>query len=111
MKEQRARVFNNGVLAGYLSKVKGEYLFTYDKEYVQNSDEPPISLTLPKTEVTYKSKTLFPFFFGLLAEGENKKIQCRVLKIDENDHFTRLVKTANSETIGAITVHEDTESI
>lgn len=111
MKTQRARVFNNETLAGYLSKDNGEYFFTYDKEYVRNPDAPSISLTLPKSESTYKSNTLFPFFFGLLAEGENKKIQCRVLKIDENDHFTRLVKTAHSETIGAITVHEDTESV
>jgi hypothetical protein len=28
------------------------------------------------------------------------------LKIDENDDFTRLLKTANTETIGVITVRE-----
>ena len=107
MKKQRAKIFNNGILAGYLSKVDGEYFFIYDREYFQNTTLPPISLTLPKSKTEYKSKILFPFFFGLLAEGENKKIQCRTLKIDEKDHFNRLMKTANSETIGAITVHED----
>jgi len=31
-----------------------------------------------------------------------------VLKIDENDHFSRLLKTAGENTIGAITVQEAT---
>jgi hypothetical protein len=30
--------------------------------------------------------------------------QCRIHKIDENDHFGLLLKTANEETIGAIRV-------
>lgn len=34
------------------------------------------------------------FFFGLLSEGINKDIQCRLLKIDEDDDFTRLIQTA-----------------
>jgi hypothetical protein len=29
-----------------------------------------------------------------------------VLRIDENDHFTRLVKTCGAETIGGVTVKE-----
>jgi serine/threonine-protein kinase HipA len=34
----------------------------------------------------------------------NKDIQCRLLRIDENDDFTRLLQTAGDDTIGAITV-------
>jgi serine/threonine-protein kinase HipA len=34
----------------------------------------------------------------------NKDIQCRLLKIDQEDDFTRLISTAGKETIGAITV-------
>jgi hypothetical protein len=29
------------------------------------------------------------------------------MKIDENDHFTRLIKTAAEATIGAVTVREE----
>jgi serine/threonine-protein kinase HipA len=47
---------------------------------------------------------LFAFFQGLLAEGINKDIQCRLLKIDENDDFLRLLQTAGNDTIGAVTV-------
>jgi HipA-like protein len=49
------------------------------------------------------------FFSGLLSEGINKDIQCRLLKIDESDDFTRLIKTAGEDTIGAITVKEISE--
>jgi HipA-like protein len=102
---QKAEVYFNKVLAGYLYKFDGKYFFEYTKEYF-NNDYPAICLTLPKQIDKYVSDTLFPFFYGLLAEGENKEIQCRTLKIDENDHFTRLLKTANQDTIGAITVKE-----
>jgi len=65
---------------------------------------PAISLTLPKQEAAFRSTVLFPFFFGLLAEGENKALECRLLRIDENDHFTRLLRTCTADTIGGITV-------
>ncbi len=53
---------------------------------------------------TYQAQNLFPFFFGLLSEGVNKQTQCRLLKIDENDHFSLLLKTAGADTIGAIII-------
>jgi serine/threonine-protein kinase HipA len=54
----------------------------------------------------FQSTYLFPFFFGLLSEGINKEIQCKAYQIDEKDEFTRLLKTAKNDTIGAITVKE-----
>jgi len=103
----KAEVYNNGVLAGYLEK-RGpeEYLFTYENNYWLDTSLPSVSLTLPKTQQTWQSFAMFPFFAGLLAEGINKDIQCRLLKIDERDDFTRLLKTAGEDTIGAITVKE-----
>jgi HipA-like protein len=107
MKERKAKVLNNGRLAGFLSKSNAGYAFAYAEEYLLDATAPAISLTLPKQTKEHRSDILFPFFFGLLAEGENKKAQCRALKIDERDHFARLLKTAATETIGAITVQED----
>lgn len=111
MKSRKAKVLINGRLAGTLSKSKQGYIFSYTEEYLLDTGAPPISLTLPKRSKDHKSEILFPFFFGLLAEGENKKNQCRALKIDERDHFTRLLKTAGTETIGAITVQESDGTI
>ncbi len=108
----KAGVYNNGMLAGILEKKDSEtYLFTYMDEYFYNPAMHAVSLGFPKTKKQYEAKELFPFFFGMLAEGINKDIQCRLLKIDENDDFTRLIKTAGEDTIGAITVKELTEEI
>lgn len=106
----KAEIYNNGLLAGLLEKKgPGEYLFAYDPAYYANPSLPPISLTLPKTRQSYQSATLFSFFAGLLAEGVNKDIQCRLLKIDEKDDFSRLLRTADEDTIGAIIVKEISE--
>jgi HipA-like protein len=106
----KGAVYNNGVLAGHLEKNKsGQYIFKYDDAYFAGNENPPISLTLPKSQKEYYSDQLFSFFFGLLSEGVNKEIQCRLLKIDEQDDFTRLLKTAGEDTIGAITVKQAEE--
>ena len=92
----KAAIYNNGVLAGWLEK-KGpsDYHFIYEDSYWVNPSLPAISLTLPKTEQVYQSQALFSFFAGLLAEGINKDIQCRLLKIDEKDDFTyKYLKTS-----------------
>ena len=106
MKTRKARILNNKELAGYLTRGDDGYTFAYDETYLLNPGRPPISVTFPKTERIYRSDRLFPFFYGLLSEGEDKVLQCRLLKISENDHFTRLLKTAHTETIGSITIHE-----
>jgi serine/threonine-protein kinase HipA len=103
-------VYINGLLAATLEKgADGIYRFRYEDDYFNNGALPAISLTLPKTKQVYESNYLFPFFYGLLAEGVNKDIQCRLLRIDEEDDFTRLLKTAGEDTIGAITVKEMAE--
>lgn len=103
----KAIVYNNNILAGYLEKRSpDDYRFTYEDLYYANSTLPAISLTLPKTQQEHQSTVLFSFFTGMLAEGINKEIQCRLLKIDEEDDFTRLLKTAGEDTIGAITIKE-----
>ncbi|WP_406698695.1 HipA N-terminal domain-containing protein [Singulisphaera sp. Ch08] len=84
----------------------GTYRFQYAPEYLNNPKCPAISLSFPKQEAPFESPLLFPFFFGLLAEGEDKTLQCRVLKIDESDHFTRLLRTCEAETIGGVTIKE-----
>jgi serine/threonine-protein kinase HipA len=98
-------VYNNKDVAGTIVETnKGEYIFTYSDNYFFDATKPAISLTLPKKQKEHHSKTLFSFFFNLLSEGYNKMEQCRIHKIDENDHFGLLLKTANEETIGAIRV-------
>ncbi len=107
MMERRGKVYYDGTLAGTIIKRGDEYIFRYEPTYLADASLPAISLTLPRTQAEYRSAALFPFFFGLLSEGENMTLQCRTLKIDETDHFTRLLKTAATDTIGAVTVVEE----
>lgn len=102
----KGNVYYKTRLAGILEKSGGEYIFTYDSAYLQDAGTDPISFSFPKQEAPFRSKVLFPFFFGLLSEGAVKKIQCAKLRIDENDHFTRLLKTAGYDTIGAVIIEE-----
>lgn len=100
-----AEVYRNGKLAGTITQHNTKsYEFRYDDDWFALESMPAISLTLPKTHQTYHADHLFPFFFNLLSEGVNKKLQCQQLKIDENDFFGLLLATATNDTIGAITV-------
>ncbi|MHC1738605.1 MAG: HipA N-terminal domain-containing protein [Ignavibacteriaceae bacterium] len=104
MKSRNAEVYFNDLHVGTLSKSNAGYYFQYTPEYLTNSNAPPISVTLPKQKEAFKSDILFPFFFGLLSEGANKEIECSTLRIDEKDHFSRLLETLVNDSIGGITV-------
>lgn len=107
MQTRYGEVLSNGRRVGLLSRDDTKYVFRYDDDYLQ-SNKPAISLSLPKTRQTYIANYLFPFFAGLLAEGTNKSLQTRQLHLDEADDFSRLLLTAHTQTIGAITVREVT---
>ncbi len=102
---RNAEVYCNGTFAGVLTEFhRKSFVFRYDDKYFSDGEAPPISLTLPKTQQEYRSGFLFPFFFNLLSEGVNKKLQTMYLKIDEEDSFGLLLATAQYDTIGAVTV-------
>lgn len=98
-------IYRNRILAGTLTEENRQrYVFRYDDKYFNDASKPGISLTLPKTQKEYTSKFLFPFFFNMLSEGVNRKLQTTQLRIDEEDNFGLLAATAQYDTIGAITV-------
>lgn len=103
---RRATVFFGKRVAGILTKKDdGTFTFIYDEAYLNDPDSEPVSLTLPKCSKPYVSSILFPFFFGLLAEGAQKNLQIMTLGIREDDLFSRLVYSA-VETIGSVTLRE-----
>jgi len=98
-------VYRNGIFAGILTEEnRKRFVFRYDDGYYNDTSKAAISLTFPKTQQEYNSEYLFPFFFNMLSEGVNKKLQNTQLKIDEKDNFGLLMATAQYDTIGAITV-------
>jgi HipA-like protein len=98
-------IYRNGILAGTLTEENRQrYVFRYDDNYFNDANKPGISLTLPKTQKEYCREFLFPFFFNMLSEGVNRKLQSTHLRIDEEDNFGLLAATAQYDTVGAVTV-------
>lgn len=105
LKMRAIEVYHNGALAGTLTEENRQhFVFRYDDNYFNDPSKPAVSLTLPKTRKEYSSKFLFPFFYNMLSEGVNRKLQCTQLRIDEEDSFGLLGATAQYDTIGAVTV-------
>ena len=103
------KVFYGGELAGHIERCDdGRYRFAYQPDYLARPGARPVSLTLPLRREEFESPVLFPFFSGLLAEGNLKELQCRLHRIDPDDDFTRLLKTTRHDVIGAVTVEEET---
>ena len=97
-------VYVKGVAAGVLARFRhGGYEFRYTRQY-RESARPSVAFSLSKRKAVHRSDVLFPFFYGLLAEGVQKRLQCRTMRIDENDHFTRLSETCREGVIGAVYV-------
>lgn len=102
---RKAKVYRNGLLVGELIEHnRKQFSFIYDEAWFTDPQKPAVSLTLPKTQRIYESEYLFPFFFNMLSEGVNRRLQSKLLHIDEQDHFGLLMATAQYDTIGAITV-------
>ena len=101
---RKGLVYYRDHLAGDLIEDANGYTFRYRPEYLTNDSLPSVSLTLPKRKEPYVSKHLFAFFFGLLAEGIPKAIQCKYLRIDEDDDFGRLLATSKYDCAGAVYV-------
>jgi HipA-like protein len=106
-KKRSATVLYNGMPAGILMKAGSLYRFTYNEDYLGKPGSRPVSITLPLQPEPYESDELFPAFINMLSEGANKRMQCRLLKIDENDYFSLLMATAKDDSIGPITIQEE----
>lgn len=102
-----ARIFVRDCFAGMLSETDAGYVFRYDADYLADPSAPAVSLTLPKQEKEYTSKTLFAFFDGLIPEGWLLDVVLRNWKLDAKDRFGLLL-AACRDCIGAVSVREVT---
>ena len=95
----------HGVGAGVLRELDTEprYEFCYYADYV-NAGGMPVCLAMPLQKDPYVSDVLFPFFFNMLSEGENRMMQSSVCHIDKEDSFGIMLATAQYDTVGAVTV-------
>ncbi|HIV17374.1 MAG TPA: HipA N-terminal domain-containing protein [Candidatus Alectryocaccobium stercorigallinarum] len=101
-----AYVYIRNIFAGSLSETDEGYSFSYDEQYLNREDASSVSLTLPLSEKTYTSKTLFSFFDGLIPEGWLLGVVSRNWKIDIKDRFGLLL-VACKDGIGNVSIREE----
>lgn len=98
---RQCKVYIHDVEAGILQETDDrKYVFTYNPNYTGEA----VCIAMPVRSEPYYSDFLFPYFFNMLSEGENRKVQSTYLHIDEKDDFGIMLETAQYDTIGAVTV-------
>jgi serine/threonine-protein kinase HipA len=102
---RRANVLFQEKIAGILSEDEHGFHFQYEELYLKDEKSLAISLTLPKSNIPYESKMLFPFFDGLIPEGWLLNIAQKNWKINPRDRMGILLKTCK-DCIGAVSIIE-----
>ncbi|MCI2056639.1 MAG: HipA N-terminal domain-containing protein [Oscillibacter sp.] len=97
-----AYIYVRNRFSGELSETDEGYVFAYDADYLATGASP-VSLTLPLRKEPYVSKTLFPFFDGLIPEGWLLHIVSRNWKLNTNDRFGLLL-VACRDVVGNVRV-------
>jgi serine/threonine-protein kinase HipA len=100
---KKGKVFYQDAFAGIIVEDENGYSFTYQKEYLKSNTSRAISFSLPLREETFISKTMFPFFDGLIPEGWLLDIAESNWKINPRDRMSLLL-TFCKDTIGAVSV-------
>lgn len=101
-----AFVYVRNVFAGTLAETDSGYSFSYDNDYLKSDNAAAVSLTLPLSDEPYHSRTLFPFFDGLIPEGWLLNVVSRNWKIDTKDRFGLLL-VACKDAIGNVSITEE----
>ena len=96
-------------LAGIIRQDDEGYSFVYDSKYLKSESPLPVSLTLPIQEEPYKSKTMIPFFDGLIPEGWLLNIGVQNWKLNARDRM-ELLLTLCKDCIGAVSVERVEEA-
>jgi len=104
MSRRAGEIFFKDIRAGILEEGDEGYTFTYDSSYV-NSGGQAISISLPIRIEPHISKTLFPFFDGLIPEGWLLNIAVTNWKLNQRDRMGLLLSLCE-DTIGAVTIKE-----
>ena len=66
---KKAEILYQDRTAGWLVQDEEGYHFIYDEAYLESGAPKAISLTLPLRATAYTSKTMIPFFDGLIPES------------------------------------------
>ncbi len=100
---RQGKVFIGKQQAGIIFEDEEGYHFKYLPDYLEQSDAQPVSFTLPLQKETFSSKTMLPFFDGLIPEGWLLDIAVETWKIDLRDRMGLLLSCCK-DCIGAVSI-------
>lgn len=104
---RRGKVYVNESLSGMIEETdEGTYVFQYEKSYLRSKDPRPVSLTLPLQQEPFTSRTLFPFFDGLIPEGWLLDLSAKNWKLRTQDRMGLLLAVCN-DCIGNVSIEDD----
>lgn len=91
-------------LTGELSiDPQGDISFVYDGDYLENTNNPPLSHSLPIQPAPFSKKQCRPFFSGLLPEAHMRTAIARQLGISEKNDYA-LLAAIGGECAGAVMI-------
>lgn len=102
---RKAKVFMYNELAGFLTESEEGYSFVYDTKYLTASLAKPVSLSLPLQDKPHVSRTMIPFFDGLIPEGWLLEIAEKNWKLNARDRMGLLLSCCR-DCIGAVSIEE-----
>ncbi len=100
---RRGRVYAFDKPVGWIEEKEDKYTFSYDAEHLNTEGAQAVSLTLPLRTEPYVSKTMFPFFDGLIPEGWLLGIAVKNWKLNPRDRMGLLL-TICQDCIGSVHV-------
>ena len=103
---RKAKVYMCSELAGRLTENDEGYSFRYEENHLAGSMAKPVSLTLPLQDKPFVSKTMFPFFDGLIPEGWLLEIAEKNWKLNARDRMGLLLACCK-DCIGSVSVEEE----
>ena len=107
MTKRRGRVLVGNRLAGLIQQTDdGDFVFEYGSEYLKDPNAEPVSLTLPLRSEPYQSRSMLPFFDGLIPEGWLLEIATKNWKLDPRDRMSLLLATCK-DCIGNVSIEAE----
>lgn len=108
MRELSVYIELNGIQT-LVGKISGEQYndarFRYVREYIEDREAAPISVSLPFQDDYFSTEQTRNFFESLLPEGFSRKAVADWMKADENDYIAILAQLGR-ECLGAIKIVE-----
>lgn len=106
---RRGAVYFFDRAVGVIEQKEDEFIFTYSPAYLNSPNAKAISKTLPLTQEPYRSKTMIPFFDGLIPEGWLLDITVKTWKLSPTDRMGLLLEACR-DCIGAVSIRAEEHS-